>query len=275
MAGGAKVTVYDAKLSVGRKFLVAGRGGLNLTHTEAKEPFVSRYSGGKNAGALWNSLLDDFNSEALRDWAKELGVETFVATTGRVYPKEMKAAPLLRRWVQRLRATGVEFAMGHRWTGLKTGARWQVEFLVGGDKKICEADAVVMALGGGTWPETGSDGGWVWVFEKMGIAVAPLVASNCGWEVGWAGAVLAQAEGKPLKNITIRFYIIDLEYKCLLESATSLTTSRKHESRVPPTMTRSPGNSQDHLPQGACPGPGPEDCETAYPPQRGSPRPGL
>ena len=92
MAGGAKVTVYDAKLSVGRKFLVAGRGGLNLTHTEAKEPFVLRYSGGKDAGALWNSLLDDFNSEALRNWAKELGVETFVATTGRVYPKEMKTA---------------------------------------------------------------------------------------------------------------------------------------------------------------------------------------
>jgi uncharacterized flavoprotein (TIGR03862 family) len=94
--------------------------------------------------------------------------------------------------------------MGHRWTGLKMGARWQVEFLVGGERKVCEADAVVMALGGGTWPETGSDGGWVSVFEKMGIAVAPLVSSNCGWEVGWAGAVLAEAEGKPLKNITIR-----------------------------------------------------------------------
>ena len=134
----------------------------------------------------------------------ELGVETFVATTGRVYPKEMKAAPLLRRWVQRLRASGVEFAMGHRWTGLRAGVGWQVEFLVGGEKKVCEADAVVMALGGGTWPETGSDGGWVSVFEEMGIAVAPLVPSNCGWEVGWASAVLAQAEGKPLKNITIR-----------------------------------------------------------------------
>ena len=204
VAGGAKVTVYDAKPSVGRKFLVAGRGGLNLTHAEARVHFVSRYSGGKDAGALWNSLLDGFNSEALRDWAKELGVETFVATTGRVYPKEMKAAPLLRRWVQRLRTTGVEFAMGHRWAGLKMGARWQVEFLVGGEEKVCEADAVVMALGGGTWPETGSDGGWVSVLEKMGIAVAPLVASNCGWEVGWAGAVLAEAEGKPLKNITIR-----------------------------------------------------------------------
>jgi uncharacterized flavoprotein (TIGR03862 family) len=204
VAGGAKVTVYDGKASVGRKFLVAGRGGLNLTHAEAGERFVSRYSGGKDAGALWNSLLDDFNSEALRGWAKELGVETFVATSGRVYPKEMKAAPLLRRWVQRLRATGVEFAMGHRWTGLRAGVGWQVEFLVGGEEKVCEADAVVMALGGGTWPETGSDGGWVSVLEKMGIAVAPLVSSNCGWEVGWGGAVLAQAEGKPLKNITIR-----------------------------------------------------------------------
>ncbi len=201
-AGGASVTLFDAKPSVGRKFLVAGRGGLNLTHTEPSARFATRYTGPGQPDDLWASLLADFDAEALRRWASELGVETFAATSGRVYPREMKAAPLLRRWVQRLRAAGVKFALRHRWKGLRPGRRWSVDFAAENGPVTFEADAVVLALGGGSWPETGSDGGWIPVLEPLGVEVAPLVSANCGWEVAWPPAVLASAEGKPLKNIT-------------------------------------------------------------------------
>ncbi len=203
-AGGASVTLFDAKPSVGRKFLVAGRGGLNLTHTEPSAPFTARYTGPGQPDDLWASLLADFDAEALRRWAAELGVETFAATSGRVYPREMKAAPLLRRWVQRLRAAGVKFALRHRWTGLRPGPRGSVDFVAENGPATFEADAVVLALGGGSWPETGSDGGWIPVLDSLGVAVAPLESANCGWEVAWPPAVLAAAEGKPIKNITAR-----------------------------------------------------------------------
>lgn len=203
-AGGASVTLFDAKPSVGRKFLVAGRGGLNLTHTEPSAPFTARYTGPGQPDDLWASLLADFDAEALRRWAAELGVETFAATSGRVYPREMKAAPLLRRWVQRLRAAGVKFALRHRWTGLRPGPRGSVDFATENGPATFEADAVVLALGGGSWPETGSDGGWIPVLDSLGVAVAPLESANCGWEVAWPPAVLAAAEGKPIKNITAR-----------------------------------------------------------------------
>ncbi len=198
------MTLFDAKPSVGRKFLVAGRGGLNLTHAEARDRFATRYTGAGQPPDFWPSLLAEFDADALRQWAAILGVETFAATSGRVYPREMKAAPLLRRWVQRLREAGVQFAMRHRWTGLREGAPWQLNFQVEGEPRVVEADAVILALGGGSWPETGSDGGWVSVLEKTGVAVAPLTSSNCGWEISWPAEVLAQAEGQPLKNITAR-----------------------------------------------------------------------
>lgn len=203
-AAGAVVTLYDAKPSVGRKFLVAGRGGLNLTHTEAPERFATRYRGPEQPSGLWATLLAEFDAAALRDWAAELGVDTFAATSGRVYPREMKAAPLLRRWVLRLRGAGVQFESRHRWTGLRPGAPWQVDFQTAGETRTVKADAVILALGGGSWPETGSDGGWVPVLETLGVMVAPLVPANCGWELPWPAAVLAQAEGKPLKNIVAR-----------------------------------------------------------------------
>ncbi len=203
-AGGASVTLFDAKPSVGRKFLVAGRGGLNLTHTEPSARFTARYTGPGQPDDLWASLLADFDAEALRRWAAELGVETFAATSGRVYPREMKAAPLLRRWVQRLRTAGVKFALRHRWTGLRSGPRGSVDFATENGPATFEADAVVLALGGGSWPETGSDGGWIPVLDSLGVAVAPLESANCGWEVAWPPAVLAAAEGKPIKNITAR-----------------------------------------------------------------------
>ena len=198
--GGAGVTLFEAKPSVGRKFLVAGRGGLNLTKAEPRDLFATRYSD----PARWPALLAECDADALRAWAAGLGVETFAASTGRVYPRELKAAPLLRRWVQRLRAGGVHFAMRHRWTGLRAGARWQLDFAGEGDRAItAEADAVILALGGGSWPETGSDGAWVALLEKLGIPVAPLEAANCGWECAWPPSILAHA-GRPVKNIAVR-----------------------------------------------------------------------
>ncbi len=203
-AGGASVTLFDAKPSVGRKFLVAGRGGLNLTHTEPRERFAARYTGPDQPPELWAGLLAEFDAQALRQWAAELGVETFAATSGRVYPLELKAAPLLRRWVQRLRAAGVKFALRHRWTGLRPGARWQIDFQVAGEARTVAADAMILALGGGSWPQTGSDGMWLSLLEKSGVAVARLTPANCGWELSWPPAVLAQAEGRPLKNVMVR-----------------------------------------------------------------------
>ena len=132
-SGGASVTLFDAKPSVGRKFLVAGRGGLNLTHAEPSARFVDRYTGPQQPSELWPDLLTDFDAEAMRNWAAELGVDTFVATSGRVYPRELKAAPLLRRWVHRLREAGVQFALRHRWTGLRKGTLWQVDFQAGNE----------------------------------------------------------------------------------------------------------------------------------------------
>ncbi|MEQ1862929.1 MAG: TIGR03862 family flavoprotein [Chthoniobacteraceae bacterium] len=206
-AAGVSVTVFEAKASVGRKFLVAGKGGLNLTNAESREEFLPRYSAGP-----WSELLAECDAEALRAWLAELGVETFAASSGRVYPREMKAAPLLRRWVHRLRGLGVQFAVHHRWMGLRAGARWQVKFSLvpsqagdgtDGPHVTHDADAVLLALGGASWPETGSDGSWTAILEKLGVSIAPLAPANCGWEVAWPPEVLAH-EGAPLKNIVAR-----------------------------------------------------------------------
>ncbi|MEI9897249.1 MAG: NAD(P)/FAD-dependent oxidoreductase [Chthoniobacter sp.] len=184
--GGAEVTLFEGKASVGRKFLVAGRGGLNLTHSEPREKFITRYAEPRD---LWTALITDFDAEALRAWAAELGVETFAASTGRVYPRTLKGAPLLRRWVQHLRQLGVRFATHHRWCGLQHGERWRLDFEVSGQAQSVAADAVILALGGGSWPETGSDGAWTSILEKLGVAIAPLQPANCGWEVAWPAGI--------------------------------------------------------------------------------------
>ena len=218
---GLRVTLYEAKPSVGRKFLVAGRGGLNMTHGEALDRFQTRYSGPGQPYGFWPKLLGDFDSGALRQWAAGLGVETFQATTGRVYPVEMKAAPLLRRWVARLRGLGVTFEMNHRLVALKplpgvsdqkgeseavggSGARASGFELGFANGATATADVVILALGGGSWPETGSDGAWAGLLESLGLIVHPLAPANCGWEHDWPAEVLARAEGKPLKNIQVR-----------------------------------------------------------------------
>jgi len=201
---GARVTVFDAKPSVGRKLLVAGRGGLNLTHGEAFDGFVQRYTGPDQPEGFWRGVLEAFTPQDLRDWAAGLGIETFEQRTGRVYPREMKAAPLLRRWIDRLRGLGVSFAMNHRWTSLDVGERISLGFDCHGEPRDHETDAVILALGGASWPITGSDGRWVAPLAELGIRVNPLVPANCGWEHAWSPAVLVAAEGEPLKNLVVR-----------------------------------------------------------------------
>lgn len=198
---GATVTVFDAKPSVGRKLLVAGRGGLNLTHGEDLADFISRYSG---PAGFWQRAISAFTPADLREWAGNLGIETFEQRTGRVYPREMKAAPLLRRWVDRLRGLGVAFEMNHRWSGLVPGSPHRLDFSVHGESRSFFTDAAVLALGGASWPITGSDGQWTSILRNLGIGVHPLVPANCGWEACWSADLLARAEGQPLKNLVVR-----------------------------------------------------------------------
>lgn len=204
---GATLFLYEGKPSVGRKFLVAGRGGLNLTKAEPRERFVPRYLGAHpEPSGAWESLIGDFDNDALRAWAAGLGIETFAASTGRVYPKELKAAPLLRRWVERLRNLGVTLAMNHRWTGLTPLAdgielQFQHTGKEGTEQVTAQFDAVILALGGGSWPQTGSDGHWTEALCPHSIQISPLQPANSGWELVWPPALLEQIEGKPLKNI--------------------------------------------------------------------------
>jgi uncharacterized flavoprotein (TIGR03862 family) len=195
---GLRVVLFDAMPSPGRKFLVAGKGGLNLTNNESAGRMAACYSGPDQPDGIWRDLLADFDPAALRSWAEGLGVETFEASNGRVYPKSLKAAPMLRAWIRRLRALGVRFGMNHRWTSLQPGAPHQLEFSNGAR---FSADAVVFALGGASWPQTGSDGRWMPRFESLGIGCHPLVPANCGWNHPWSNGFLAIAEGQPIKNI--------------------------------------------------------------------------
>jgi predicted flavoprotein YhiN len=186
---GVKVELYDAMPSVGRKFLLAGKGGLNLTHSEAPEPFLGRF--GERAARL-QPLLAEFGPAQLQAWAQGLGVETFVGSSGRVFPKDMKAAPLLRAWLHRLRGAGVQFFMRHRWLGWAEDG--SLTFSTPTGPVQVQADAVVLALGGGSWARLGSDGAWVPLLAARGVAVAPLQPSNCGFDVGPEPHALAAAE---------------------------------------------------------------------------------
>jgi uncharacterized flavoprotein (TIGR03862 family) len=200
-AAGAGVVVCDGQRSVGRKFLVAGRGGLNLTHSEPVENFPARYV---DEPERWRNLLREFGPDDLRAWAAELGVQTYVGTSGRVFPLGQKAAGLLRAWVRRLRASGVEFRTGSRLAGLARATDgWRTEFQTAEGKFSLTPDTIVLALGGASRPETGSDGTWPTILAAHGVEIAPWVPANCGWEVDWPPALLARAEGLPLKNLTV------------------------------------------------------------------------
>ena len=195
--GGAQVDVYDATPSVGRKFLLAGRGGMNITHAEPYADFVTRYGKGE---APLRPMLDQFGPQDVRDWVHGLGVETFVGTSGRVFPTDMKAAPLLRAWLHRLRESGVQFHMRHRWLGWQEGAL----LLSTEDGEVAvQADAVVLALGGASWARLGSDGAWVPLLDQRGVGVAPLVPANCGFDVDWSEHFSSRHAGEPLTTVAI------------------------------------------------------------------------
>lgn len=196
--GGAQVDLYDAMPSVGRKFLLAGRGGMNITHAEPYSDFVTRY--GKAADAL-RPMLDAFGPQQVRDWVHGLGVDTFVGTSGRVFPTDMKAAPLLRAWLHRLREQGVHLHMRHRWLGWRDGAL----LLAGPDGELTvQADAAILALGGGSWARLGSDGAWLPLLAARGVALAPLVPANCGFDVAWSEHFSSRYAGHPLTTVAIR-----------------------------------------------------------------------
>lgn len=199
---GVQVDLYDAMASVGRKFLLAGRSGMNITHAEGYDDFVGRY--GASAQPL-RPMLDAFGPQAVRDWVHGLGLETFVGTSGRVFPTDMKAAPLLRAWVHRLRESGVRFHTRHRWLGWQGGA---LRFSAPGEddqpaERLVQADAVVLALGGASWARLGSDGAWMPLLAARGVDVAPLVPANCGFDVDWSAHFSSRHAGEPLMTVAV------------------------------------------------------------------------
>ncbi len=203
LQGGASVALYDAMPSVGRKFLLAGKGGLNLTHSEALEPFISRYGARSPEVAAW---LAAFSPQDLRDWAMALGVKTFVGSSGRVFPAEMKAAPLLRAWLHRLRAAGLSLHARHRWTGWAAGdAPTALRFETPQGAVACQFDAVVLALGGASWPQLGSNGAWAPGLVALGVDMAPLRPANCGFDVAWSAYFAQRFAGTPVKNVRLHF----------------------------------------------------------------------
>lgn len=191
-----EVAVFDAMPSVGRKFLMAGKGGMNITHAEPMADFVRRYRGRQVEIA---PLLADFGPQALRDWIHGLGIETFVGTSGRVFPTEMKAAPLLRAWLHRLRGLGVKFHVRHRWLGWD--ANGALRFSTPDGEHAVQADAVILALGGGSWAKLGSDGAWVPLLAGRGIDIAPLRPANCGFDVVWTAHFRERFAGQPVKPV--------------------------------------------------------------------------
>ena len=198
--GVVHVDLYDAMPSVGRKFLRAGKGGLNLTHSEPYEIFLSRYGARR---AQIKPLLDAFGPEDLISWVHGLGIDTFVGTSGKLFPTEMKSTPLLRAWLQRLRSAGVNFHMRHVWRGWNNSGALCFETPQG--MLTAQPDAVVLALGGGSWARLGSNGAWVPLLRQRGIPVAELRPSNCGFEVAWSEHFRTRFAGHPLKSVAVVF----------------------------------------------------------------------
>jgi uncharacterized flavoprotein (TIGR03862 family) len=209
---GYQVDVVDAMASVGRKFLLAGKGGMNLTHSEPQSRFIDRYGARRADVAPW---INDFGPQAVRDWAAELGIQTFIGSSGRVFPTDMKAAPLLRAWLHRMRAMGVRFHMRHRWIGWADTA----PVSPGPDAAVTppalllatpqgditlHASALVLALGGASWPRLGSDGAWVDLLRQKALNVAPLRPANCGFDVAWSTHFRDRFSGQPVKGVALR-----------------------------------------------------------------------
>jgi uncharacterized flavoprotein (TIGR03862 family) len=194
---GLEVAIFDAMPSVGRKFLMAGKGGMNITHAEPLADFVGRY--GVRQGEI-RTLLEEFGPQQLREWISGLGIATFVGSSGRVFPAEMKAAPLLRAWLHRLRGQGVQFHVRHRWLGWS--AAGDLRFATPDGEKVLACDALILALGGGSWVRLGSDGAWLPLLSGRGIPVAPLKPANCGFDVAWSAYFSERYAGQPVKPVT-------------------------------------------------------------------------
>jgi uncharacterized flavoprotein (TIGR03862 family) len=197
---GHRVTIHERMTSPARKFLLAGRGGLNLTHSEPLETFLPHYGA---ARAWLEPAVHTFPPQALRDWADALGAESFIGTSGRVFPKAMKASPLLRAWLRRLDGLGVRLEAGRRWTGWN--AQGALTFATAAGEVTLTPDATLLALGGASWPRLGSDGGWVPLLAEKGVAVSPLRPANGGFAVAWSDTLRERFAGAPLKRITLRF----------------------------------------------------------------------
>jgi hypothetical protein len=196
---GVQVDVYDAMPSAGRKFLLAGKGGMNITHSEPYDSFVARYGARSGEVSRW---LEAFTPAQVREWIHGLGIETFVGTSGRVFPTDMKAAPLLRAWLHRLRETGVRLHMRHRWLGWRDGA---LLFSTPDGELSILPDATLMAMGGASWPRLGSDGAWAPLLEARSVEVAPLAPSNCGFDADWSDFFAERFAGSPLTTVAVTF----------------------------------------------------------------------
>ncbi len=199
-AAGASVIVYDRMPSVARKFLMAGRGGLNLTHSEPLDIFLARYN---NAPPLLRATIEAFPPEALRDWAHGLGQDTFIGSSGRVFPKTFKASPLLRAWLSRLESLGVQFALRHRWLGWDENGALRFETPQG--EQSMQPRATILALGGASWPRLGSNGDWRDILSAQGIAISELKPANSGFRVAWSQSFRERFEGQPLKNVALGY----------------------------------------------------------------------
>lgn len=201
---GASVDLFERMGSVGRKFLVAGKGGLNLTHADPPQRFREQFGARAEAVGAW---LDRFDSTALRAWAAELGVPTFIGSSGRVFPQDLKAAPLLRGWVRRLRSSGVRFHVQHEWLGWADPGT--LLFRAAGEERTCACDAAILALGGGSWPILGSDGSWQEMLGQHQVDLAPLRASNCGFDVDWSDFLSSRHAGAPIKPVVVHWTTVD------------------------------------------------------------------
>lgn len=198
-SGGVCVTIYEQKPSLGRKFLMAGRGGLNLTHSEDMEKFMPRFGA---AEQYMRNPIRKFSRTDLISWADSLGQETFTGSSGRVFPRAMKASPLLRAWIARLNALGVAFKLSHRWKGWEDGT---LRFDTPDGNLMVKTGATILALGGASWPKLGSDGAWVNVLEKAGVSVSKLKPANCGFITEWTQYFIERYAGRPLKPVEITF----------------------------------------------------------------------
>ncbi len=216
-AAGVPVAVYDAMPSAGRKFLMAGKGGMNITHAEPFDAFIARYA---ERSAELQPMLQAFNADDLRHWLKQLGIATFVGSSGRVFPLDMKAAPLLRAWLHRLRTVGAVFHMRHRWLGWD--AEQRLVFATEQGQQHCRPRAVILALGGASWPQLGSTGAWVSLLAEQGVAIADLQPSNCGFELRWSEFFKQRFNAQPVK--TVRLQLVDQQGRQFAQSGELMVT---------------------------------------------------